>query len=127
MDALLAWDARKSVRAPSFIHMCGKLLEPGVGSEPTSLPQPPPAARPPPHSRWADLEAIVVRPGRVLLSDFCRVFRIGVGNVKQGAQRVSKRLRDEGVVLGDHKDGDAGRPAKTARLSDLKRVYPKLV
>lgn len=127
VDTLLAWDARKSVRAPSFIHMCGKLLEAGVGREPGSLPQPPPAARPPPRDRWADLEAIAVAPGRVLLLDFCGVFRIGVGNVKQAAQRVSKRLRDEGVVLGSHNDGGAGRPPKTARLSDLRRKYRQLV
>ena len=126
VDTLLAWDPQRSLRAPSFIHICGGLLELGVGSEPRSLPQPPPAARPPPRDRWTELSASTVTPGRVLLLDFCRVFRIGVGSVKQAAQRVSKRLRDGGVVLGDYSGGSKGRPPKTARLSDLKRHYPNL-
>ena len=127
VDTLLAWDARKCSNAPSFIHICGRLLESGVGSEPTSLPRPQSIATPPPRNRWTDLQAIAVKPGHVLLLDFCRVFGFGVGNVKQAAQRVSKRLRDNDVLLENYNDGTTGGPPKMARLSDLKRMYPKLI
>ena len=67
-------------------------------------------ATPPPRDRLTDLQTIAVKPGHVLFLDFCRVFGFGVGNVKQATQRVSKRLRDDGVVLDKYNDGTTGSP-----------------
>ena len=70
------------------------------------------------------------RPGYVTAQDFCTVFKIGIGNVKKGAERVLKRLREDGHG-GNIKDWDkpgtgASRPFKIARTSDLKRSWPNL-
>ena len=124
--ALLTWDPRKNVRAPVHIELCGRLLVAGIGTEARTLPRPPPA-RAPARDRWAELHAVAFSPGRVLLSDFCTIFRIGLGDLKQASHRTSKRLRDEGFELGERRlPNVVGQPPKTAKISDLQQCYPKL-
>ena len=65
------------------------------------------------------------RPGYATAQDFCTAFKTGVGNVKKGAERVLKRLREDGHG-GNIKDWvkpgtGASRPFKIARMSDLRR------
>ena len=58
------------------------------------------------------------------------MFGIGAGNVKKGAERVLKRLREggSGANIDDwHEPGSkAGRPFKIVRLSDLRDHYLSL-
>ena len=129
-DTLLEWDPKTARQAPGIIVMSGGLLQRAATEEPLALLPPPPPAVPMAHNRWNDLTPLQVRPGYVTAQDFCTVFNIGVGNIKKGAERVLKRLRDDGYGgnLQDwHKPGSgASRPFKVARVSDLKHSYPTL-
>ena len=128
VEALLTWCPNTSVRAPAHIQMCGRLLQTGVGSEPTALPTPSPARLPPPRDRSAELAVMSVSRGWAFVQHFCDVFRLGSGNIKQACQRVAKRLRGDGFETTGYQKEVVGRPPKMARLRDWRSVnYPKLL
>lgn len=126
-DILLQWNPTQARQAPATIVMSGDLLQRGATEEPEALPAAPPPVRPRPRDRWDDLAALTVRPGYVTAQDFCTVFRLGLGNKKKGAERVLKRVREEGRGANIH-DWHSGvgsrRPYKICRISDLKHCYP---
>ena len=125
-DVLVAWEPKTAKQAPATISMCGGLLQRAAAAEPEALPYAPPPARPPPRDRWYDLEQVEVKPGWVTTQDFCRIFKIGQNNRKHGANRVHKRLRDDGAVIDSWKGGGRGPPFKIARISALKTSYKRL-
>ena len=85
-----------------------------------------PPLRPAPRDRWLELANLAVKPGWVVTQDFCRVFKVGVGNIVHGAARVNKRLRENGEDLENRKTGGRGPPLKMCRISALKRAYRDL-
>ena len=127
VEILLQWDPEKAAQAPATVAMCGGLLQRAATSEPLALPRAPVPVRPRARDRWADLQAVSVKPGWVTTRDFCTVFGLGLGNLKCSSGRVNKRLREDGAELGNWKSGSRGQPLKIARVSSLRRSYPELV
>ena len=77
--------------------------------------------------RWAALTEIAQK-GRVKLQEFVTTFDlVGQQEPKKAAYRAGKRLRDKGYETSDEPcRGKGHRPAKVAKLADLKRCYPEL-
>jgi hypothetical protein len=127
-DRLLSWNPA-SQRLPGALCLSGKLLVAGRGPEcgPESLPTPSLPAQPLARDRWAELAALKVKQGWVVIHDFVKVFELGRGGpVKRISERVCKRLRGNDLGVEDHDSGSRGRPNKRARISELRQVYPHL-
>ncbi len=124
---LVAWEPSRAAQPPAAFVMQGGLLRRGVSEEPEALPRAPLPTRAPQSNRWNELREVCVRPGWVIVQDFCSVFGLGPRNLKKGAERVLKRLREAGEAVEEHRVGNqSGRPPKIDRVSALRRVYTTL-
>ena len=126
VDILMKWDAT-SKNPPLHVGLHGNLLHGGKDAipDPVALVKNTPA-RPPKRDRWAELRQISTRRGWATVLNFVKIFGlIGRQTDKKATENALKRLRKKRCLLEDHVDG-VGRPAKSARLSDLQMVYPDL-
>ena len=124
---LLAWTPTPSGRNPQHICMYGQLLQMGSCRE---RPTPPSLARPAnarPRDRWGELANKHVKRGWVTTMDFCEIFQLGRGNIKQACWRVNTKLRKNRCEIEHHPSTNHAPPTKRCKLSDLKHNYPDLL
>lgn len=129
VNTLIAWDPFKDQSAPKAFLSVGDLIISGKVDDtlaPTA-PMLPPPRRPNQVDRWKILEETKATSGWCNVEDFVDVFKKkGKGEIKYATKEVLKRLRASSCTLKDADPQGKGRPRKTARVCDLKKVYKGL-